>query len=827
MDEPDGMATARNPGVDRRREGELIETGPAGPAAVADLLAGLRPQASPPPAPPRPDTPAAPEPPEASKAPDTPEAPGGPGGPAATGADDGPGDRPRDRPWDVPRLASAIAATASRFLDHRTLDAETDFFDAGASSVSAVELVAALDRELDVQISLDDVFADGRPRRLAERWLRATDQATATATGTDLLVAEPRPLLPQSLADEELAMIAADLAMADSLPFRPEPLRLAPRRILLTGATGFLGSHLLFDLLRYGDAHVVCLVRGEDDKAAEKHLADSLASFDLPWTGELRRRITVLRGDVRAPRLGLTENHWNDLARDTDAIVNVAAAVDFLRGYPSLRNTNVLGPLTLARLAMTGPPKPLHHVSSIAVFNEIGITAMGEDDPVAHIDGLVAGYDKSKWAAEAVLRRAREHGLTVTLLRPGGIAGHTQTGAYNAHDLSCGFNTAFFRYRTVPAFRNFNFSAVDWVSRISAAIVYDPSAWGLNYNLAGRPNTLPELLRDMQLSGMNMKVMEWDEWRADFLARWEADPIPQLDFLARVMRSPTAVKLCEATLLGPPARGERTERFAARHDLPAPFRYDAAAGLKNYERLARDGLIALPHPTDPPLLWFPETMRGRIGPVGGVPDTPCQLRMTLSIASMYQLTKKRGHTIDIRRGELICPQVHRQPVTVESGEIDIRPDDGMPLPYGESHPLLHYRLRLRDRDGRLWWLEGWKTARPHHDVWKQARTLSIEIGRDGGPAVFAGRVKVRSKSYLREQVDGIRVDPGLSLQEQRIAKAAWLAWFVPEMVKGLAEPWLRAAADVLDLRRDAIDRQNDSDRAQDRKRVKSRERWPR
>lgn len=822
MDEPDSAGTARNRGIDRRREGELIETGLTGPAAVADLLAGLRARTSPPGGHDGPDggssaagpsTPSGPSGHDSSAA--TPSGQDSPAAPAASG-----------RPWDLPGLASAIAAAASRFLDHRTLDVETDFFDAGASSVSAVELVAALDRELDVRISLDDVFADGRPRRLAERWLRATGQAVATA-GTEVAVAAPRPLLPSPLVDEELSMIAADLAQADSLPFRPEPLLLAPRRILLTGATGFLGGHLMFDLLRYGDAHIVCLVRGEDDKAAEQRLAESLAKFDLPWSGELRRRITVLAGDVREPRLGLSGDQWEGLARDVDAIVSVAAAVDFLRGYPSLRQTNVRGTLTLAELAMTGPPKPLHHVSSIAVFNEIGIASMGEDDPVAHVDGLVAGYDKSKWAAEAVLRRARERGLTVTLLRPGGIAGHTQTGAYNPQDLSCGFNAAFFRYRTIPAFRYFNFSAVDWVSRISAAIVYDPAAWGRNYHLAGRPNTLAEMLRDMRLAGLNMKVMEWDEWRADFLARWEADPIPQLDFLARVMRSPTAVKLCEATLLGPPARGERTERFAARHDLPAPFRYDAAAGLKNYERLARDGLINLPSRDDPPLLWFPETMRGKLGRAGGVPDTPCRLRMTLSIASMYQLTKKRGHTIDVRDGELVCPRVHEQPLSVEFGEIDIRPDDGMPLRYGEFHPLLHYRLRLRDGDGQVWWLEGWKTARPHHDLWKQARTLSVEIGREDGPAVFAGRVKVPSKSYLREQVDGIRVNPDLSLQEQRIAKATWLAWFVPEMFKGLAEPWMRAAADVLDLRRDAIDRQADRDRAQDRKRIKSRERWPR
>jgi thioester reductase-like protein len=288
-----------------------------------------------------------------------------------------------------------------------------------------------------------------------------------------------------------------------------------------------------------------------------------------------------------------TNDRWEGLAHEVDSIVSVAATVDFLRGYSSLRRTNVQGPLSLAELAMIGRPKPLHHISSIAVFNELGIASMGEDDPVANIDRLIAGYDKSKWAAEAALRRAREHGLSVTFLRPGGISGHTRTGAYNAHDFSTGMMGAHSRYRIMPAFRFMNVAAVDWVSRVAAAIVFDPSAWGQNYHLTGRPGTLQELVRDMKLVGMNSRVLGWEDWRDDVIARYEADPVPELDFLVRLLRSTSAMKLFEGVMFMPAATAERTEEFLARHEMPAPARYDGNAQLKTFERMARDGTTSV------------------------------------------------------------------------------------------------------------------------------------------------------------------------------------------------------------------------------------------
>ncbi|WP_329361315.1 thioester reductase domain-containing protein [Streptomyces sp. NBC_01483] len=705
---------------------------------------------------------------------------------------------------DVEGLAAAIAAAAGRHLPEGHLSPDADFFDAGGTSVGAVELVATLEDELGIEIALDDVFTDARPTSLAHRWLSTAGTRPAPAPGVLPAPASRTPRTPVTPAPystarpEDLEQILEDLALADRLPWTGDPEPVPPRRILLTGATGFLGSHILLDLLRHSDAHVYCLVRAADEEAAVERLGEALKSYELPWSSEVRRRVTVLPGDIRRPQLGLSDELWTTLTHELDSVVGVAAAVDFLRGYQSLRQSNVIGSLTLAELAATGRPKPLHHISSIAVFNEVGITAMGEDDPLAHVDRLVAGYDQTKWAAEVALRRARDHGLIVTALRPGGIGGHTRTGAYNPQDLSSGLISAFGRFRTVPAFNHLNAAPVDWVSRVAVAVICEPDAWGYDYNLTGVPNTLDDVVRDMALGGMHVRVQDWDEWRTHALARLDAEPVPELAFLARVLQSPTALKLCEATLKGPAAAAERTAALVEALGLRPAARYDAQAQLRTFERLAEDGLARLPHKDDQPYLWFSETTEGGVGPVGAPADTPCSMALTLSLASMYQLVKERR--VDVT-GELACAAVHSEPLVVERGDVWIRPEEGIPQRHGTRHRLLSYRLMLRDADGGRWWLEGHKYARARRDVWRQTRALTVEIGREGAPAALAGELVVPADSYLRDQIDGIKVDPRLTSQEKRAAKLTWLAWFGLEMGRGLLGPFARAAADLLDLRR--------------------------
>ncbi|MEK8104284.1 SDR family oxidoreductase [Micromonospora sp. M12] len=272
-------------------------------------------------------------------------------------------------------------------------------------------------------------------------------------------------------------MILEDLALADRLPWCEAPPPEPPRRILLTGANGFLGTHLLLDLLRRSDAHVVCLVRAADDEAARQRLAEGLRKFSLPWSAEVRRRVTVVAGDIREFRLGWTEQRWAEMAGEVDAIVNVAAAVDFLRGYPSLRRSNVIGPLRLAELAMTGRPKPLHHVSSVAVFNEVGSPRWARTTRSRTSPG---------WSPDTTSQvggRGRAAQGPRTRSRRDVPAPRRDQRAHRDRRLQRAGPEHRFPRRVLPvpaapAFKAMNTSPVDWVSRIAAAIVCDPDAWG-------------------------------------------------------------------------------------------------------------------------------------------------------------------------------------------------------------------------------------------------------------------------------------------------------------------------------------------------------------
>ncbi|HEY2734137.1 MAG TPA: thioester reductase domain-containing protein, partial [Polyangiales bacterium] len=685
------------------------------------------------------------------------------------------------------------------------------------TSVHAVELLSKLSSELGVQIALDELFADARPRRLAERWLGAASKAgallSAVAASPGVIAAPPpsaaatTPLTTKlhalgaldrsPHAAEDLQAIEADLDLANALPWVGPPAFEPPRRILLTGATGFLGSHMLFDLLRRSDAHVVCLVRAKDEVQARARLAESLTSRELTWSHELERRISVLVGDIQAPRLGLSQERWDELTTGIDCIVNVAAAVDFMRGYRSLRKANVLGPLTLATLATTGPIKSLHHVSTVSIFDELGIRSMNEDDPPAHVDRLFAGYETSKWAAEALLRRARDRGLSVSFYRPGGIVGHTVTGVYNPHDLSSGFMAAWQALRALPEFRHMHSAPVDWVSRIISEMVLDPSSWGQNYHVTGEPITLRRVARDMSLGGMNVRVVRFEQWCEQFFERMQRDPIANLEFLVRAMQSPATLHLMRATLDAPAAGTERTDAFIRRRKLPRSV-YDPRTAFATTERLVRDGRARLPGKDDAPYLKFRETMRGSLVPRAGGDASECTTQLVLSVASFYQLVRERR--VDLH-GQVQCALLHPEPLQIESGDCWLRPDDGVPEQHGLEHPLMRYAFVARAADGEHYRFEGKKLARPGRDQWQQGRTLYATVARVGEPPSFSGELVVPEKSYVPEQIDGIEVTSLATAQERGIAKLIWLLWFNAQFGLGFAEPLLRSFVQLIDAGR--------------------------
>lgn len=114
--------------------------------------------------------------------------------------------------------------------------------------------------------------------------------------------------------------IAEDLRLpaeidASALPDAPEG---PPERILLTGATGFLGGFLLADLLDATDARIHCLVRAESAGEARERLAGQLRARNVPE--HHMSRIDVVPGSLAKPRFGLSDEEFSGLSRGIDVI---------------------------------------------------------------------------------------------------------------------------------------------------------------------------------------------------------------------------------------------------------------------------------------------------------------------------------------------------------------------------------------------------------------------------------------------------------------------------------------------------------------------------
>ncbi len=207
--------------------------------------------------------------------------------------------------------------------------------------------------------------------------------------------------------------------------------------LLVTGGSGFLGSHLVVEWLRrHPQARVGCLVRAPDDAAAALRLRTALLRAAADSGQEvgpaLLSRATVLRGE-------LGEAAWIDAAAGWAAegggqpirVLHCAASLSFRpEDREAVRRINIDGTRSLLAAAARLQASEFNYVSTAYVAGDRA-GDIGEDE-VCRPDGFSNGYEESKWDAEAVVREAcpqarTGRGIGYRILRPSIIIGHSTT----------------------------------------------------------------------------------------------------------------------------------------------------------------------------------------------------------------------------------------------------------------------------------------------------------------------------------------------------------------------------------------------------------------
>ncbi|MFW6373587.1 MAG: SDR family oxidoreductase [Thermodesulfobacteriota bacterium] len=215
-------------------------------------------------------------------------------------------------------------------------------------------------------------------------------------------------------------------------------------RFLVTGATGFLGSHILAELLRQGHA-VVALCRPKGNLSGSARMNQLLDWFGLE-TGR-RTRLTVLEGCLDRPDLGLSEQAIRRLHSDIHEIIHCAAETRFSsRRRSESERVNLTGLEHVLGLAESGECDFFHHLSTAYAAGKRSGVCFEDLTDTADFYNV---YEETKHRGERLaVRRCKKTGIRLNIYRPSIVYGDADTGR------SIRFNALYYPIKVAHFLRN-------------------------------------------------------------------------------------------------------------------------------------------------------------------------------------------------------------------------------------------------------------------------------------------------------------------------------------------------------------------------------------
>ncbi|KAG8406556.1 large subunit of alpha-aminoadipate reductase [Metarhizium acridum] len=428
---------------------------------------------------------------------------------------------------DTQKRLAAVWASVLPNRSARMFVPESNFFDEGGHSILAQQMFFRLKSEWkDINLPVSVIFRSQTLHALALEIDRALDPIGLR------LDAMPLPGDGES-EDESYAADARELLsqLPDRIPQAPTDwdYTATPPTVLLTGATGFLGSYILRELLEGpAKARVIVHIRAGDAAAGLARVESTAAAYGL-WSPEWSSMIETVVGDISKPSLGVSEDTWKRLSNSVDLIIHNGAHVNWMLPYSSLRATNVISTLDCIRLCAEGKPKRLCFVSSTSTLDtnyyvqlsrDLKTGVLETDDLQGSRKGLGTGYGQSKWASEYIIRNAGARGLTGAIVRPGYITGDPASGISVTDDFLVRLWKGCLQVGARPDINNtLNAVPVSRVSRIVvAAGLLLPTVTGQSLSVAqvtSHPRLkLNEWIGAMELYGYRTPLVPYRDWCA-------------------------------------------------------------------------------------------------------------------------------------------------------------------------------------------------------------------------------------------------------------------------------------------------------------------------
>jgi NAD(P)-dependent dehydrogenase (short-subunit alcohol dehydrogenase family) len=247
----------------------------------------------------------------------------------------------------------------------------------------------------------------------------------------------------------------------------------------VTGATGFIGRHLVEELLRNREGDIYVLVRAGSQDRLDKLIAERWGSSD---------RVKPVAGDLTEARLGVGDDWIDDHKGSIDHFFHLAAVYDMTADEQSNERMNVQGTRNAVELANALEAGSLHHTSSIAAAGLY--KGLFREDMFDEGQKLPSAYHRTKFESEKIAREAST--VPWRVYRPAVVVGPSQTGEMDKIDGPYYFFKAIQKLRhwlpewfplVGPELGYTNIVPVDFVARAMDHIAHQPGLDGQAFHL--------------------------------------------------------------------------------------------------------------------------------------------------------------------------------------------------------------------------------------------------------------------------------------------------------------------------------------------------------
>ncbi len=426
-----------------------------------------------------------------------------------------------------PQLAVSSAYTApandtertfcdifAAILQMERVGATDNFFELGGTSLVVTRIIIEADKA-GLHVAYGDVFANPTPRGLAR--LITGDADTAETSAAD-----------DPVAGFDYTAINNLLQRNTLGAFRTgerQPLG----NVLLTGATGYLGIHILHELINSDAGNIYCLVRGKTAEKAASRLRTLLYYYFSNSYKELfGQRLHVILGDVT-----------NDLCQVCDditsatisTVINCAAVVKHFSEGTEIEDVNIGGAQRCVDFCIKTGARLIHvsTASTRGLWTEQIVNSKlsaGMTPDVFTEQRLYMGqylgnkYIYSKFMAERlILDAVALHGLSAKIMRVGNLAARSTDGEFQANFSTNSFMGRIRVYNMVGccphAMRNksVEFSPINEVARAIVLLATTPKECTVfhPYNIHGQ--FLGDVLSGLSTVTEGIRFVEQEEFQ--------------------------------------------------------------------------------------------------------------------------------------------------------------------------------------------------------------------------------------------------------------------------------------------------------------------------